>query len=97
MKKKKEQPQSNPVVNGLVNTFFDIVKHFVKDYENMRKVRKIDKFKEEFSNLEHMLLRLGKKLDNNHHQIEDLKSRLLWGNVIIVVLILINIFYLLNI
>ena len=84
------------MVNGLVNTFFDIVKHFIKDFENVRKVKKIDKFSEEFSTLEHMLLRLEKKMDDNRHHIEDLKARLLWGNVIIIVLILINIFHLIK-
>ena len=96
MKKKTEKPPSNPMVNGLVNTFFDIVKHFIKDFENVRKVKKIDKFSEEFSTLEHMLLRLEKKLDDNRHHIDDLKARLLWGNIIIIVLILINIFHLIK-
>jgi uncharacterized membrane protein (DUF106 family) len=96
MKKKTEKPKSNPMLNGLINTFFDIVKHFLKDFENMRKVKKIDKFSEEFSTLEHMLLRLEKKMDDNRHHIEDLKARLLWGNVIIIVLILINIFHLIK-
>jgi uncharacterized membrane protein (DUF106 family) len=96
MKKKTEKPKSNPMLSGLINTFFDIVKHFLKDFENMRKVKKIDKFSEEFSTLEHMLLRLEKKMDDNRHHIEDLKARLLWGNVIIIVLILINIFHLIK-
>ncbi|MDY6914786.1 MAG: hypothetical protein SVM86_00510 [Candidatus Cloacimonadota bacterium] len=98
MKKKTEKPKpkSNPILNGLVNTFFDIVKHFLKDFENIRKVKKIDKFSEEFFNLEHMLIRLEKKLDDNRHHIEDLKARLLWGNIVIIVLILINIFQLIK-
>jgi len=62
----------------------------------VRKVKKIDKFSEEFSTLEHMLLRLEKKLDDNRHHIDDLKARLLWGNIIIIVLILINIFHLIK-
>jgi len=96
MKNKKEQKKSNPIVSSLINAFFDIIKHLIKDFENIRKVKKIDKFSEEFSTLEHMLVKLEKKMDNNRHQIEDLKTRLLWGNIIIVALILLNLFHIIK-
>ena len=60
--------------------------------DNSRKIKKIDQYSEKFSTIEHMLIRLEKKLDDNRHYIEDLKNRLLWGNIIIVILILFNIF-----
>ena len=96
MKKKDKQnnPKNNPIVNGAINTFFDIVKHFINDMDNNRKLKKIDRYSEKFSTLEHMLVRLEKKMDDNRHQIEDLKNRLLWGNIIIIVLILVNLFHL---
>ena len=96
MKKKDKQnnPKSNPIVNGAINTFFDIVKHFINDMDNNRKLKKIDRYSEKFSTLEHMLVRLEKKMDDNRHQIEDLKNRLLWGNIIIIVLVLVNLFHL---
>lgn len=96
MKKKtdnKDKKKSNPIVSGLIKAFFDLINHFIKDFDNMRKINKIDKFSEEFSTMEHMLIRLERKLDDNRHQIEDLKNRILWGNLIIIVLILINLFY----
>jgi hypothetical protein len=90
--KKKEKQNNNPIVNGAISTFFDIVKHFINDMDNSRKIKKIDQYSEKFSTIEHMLIRLEKKLDDNRHYIEDLKNRLLWGNIIIVILILFNIF-----
>ncbi len=89
--KKKEKQKNNPIVNGAVSTFFDIVKHFINDMDNNRKIKKIDQYSDKFSTIEHMLIRLEKKLDDNRHQIEDLKGRLLWGNIIIVILVLFNI------
>ena len=90
MKKKNEK--TNPVISGMISTFFDIIKHFINDFDNSRKIKKIDRFSEEFSTLEHLMIRLEKKLAENRHKIDDLKSRLLWGNIIIIVLLLVNIF-----
>ncbi|MCK4957581.1 MAG: hypothetical protein KAS49_08080 [Candidatus Cloacimonetes bacterium] len=92
----KKNEKTNPIINGIISTFFDVIKHFINDFDNSRKVKRIDRFSEEFSTLEHMLVRLEKKLDENRHQIEDLKNRLLWGNIIIIVLILVNIFHLIK-
>jgi chaperonin cofactor prefoldin len=58
----------------------------------MKKVKKIDNFTDRFSSLEHMIVRLEDKIQENRYQIEDLKNRLLWGNIVIVVLIGIVIF-----
>jgi len=93
MKNNKNIPRSNPLMSGLIKAFFDLINHFIKDFDNIRKVKKIDKFSDEFSTLEHLLIRLEKKLDEQRFQIEDLKTRILWGNIVIIVLILLNIFY----
>jgi len=80
-------------MSGLIKAFFDLINHFIRDFENIRKVKKIDRFSEEFSTLEHLLVRLEKKLDEQRFQIEDMKTRILWGNIVIIILILLNIFY----
>ena len=93
MKKKQiEKSRSNPIITGFINMFFDMLKHFIKDFENLRKVKKIDKFAEQFSTLEHLVIKMEKKIEENRHQVEDLKNRLLWGNITIIALLLINIF-----
>lgn len=96
MKKTKEVPakSSNLLVSGFVSAFFDLVKHFVSDLDNRSKIKKIDRYQEGMQNLEHLIVRLEDKLDQNRREIEDLKNRLMWGNIIIVVLLLINLYHL---
>lgn len=92
MSKFPDKKKQSPIVIGMINMFFDMIKHFFKDFENMKKVKKIDNFTDRFSSLEHMIVRLEDKIQENRYQIEDLKNRLLWGNIVIVVLIGIVIF-----
>ncbi len=94
MSKVSEKQKSNPILSGLINMFFDMIKHFMKDFENIRKVKKIDNMTDKFSSLEHMLVRLEDKIQDNRHQIEELKNRLLWGNIFIIILVLFVIYQL---
>ena len=57
MSKVPEKQKSNPIISGLIKMFFDMIKHFMKYFENMRKVKKIDNMSDKFSNLEHMMVR----------------------------------------
>ncbi|RLC49463.1 MAG: hypothetical protein DRZ79_05950 [Candidatus Cloacimonadota bacterium] len=91
-KSKNEQPKTGPIISGLISMFFEVMKHFIKDFENMRKVKKIDNWGDKFSNMEHMLIRLEDKIQENRRQIDDLKNRILWGNIVIIVLLLVVIF-----
>ena len=90
--KNKEKQRSNPFVTGMINMFFDLMKHFIRDFENIRKVKKIDHVTDKFSDMKHMLVRLEDKIQENRRQIDDLKNRVLWGNIIIIILLLISIF-----
>ncbi len=94
MSKIPDKQKQSPILAGLINMFFDMIKHFFKDFENMRKVKKIDNMTDKFAGLEHMLIRLEDKIRENRYQIEDLKNRLLWGNIVIIVLLGIIIFQL---
>lgn len=96
MKKKQEVQKSNPVVSGLVNTFFEIVKHFMKDFDNMRKIKKIDKYDDQFATMEHMMVRLEEKIRSLRQHVEELKARLLWSNIMIIVLLLIILYELIR-
>ncbi len=93
MKKKRKvaKSRSNPIITGAINMFFDLIKHFIKDFENLHKVKKIDKFDQQFSTLEHLVLKLEEKMNDNRRQLEELKSRLLWGNLTIIILVIVNI------
>ena len=96
MKNKNDIKKSSPFLSGLINIFFDMIKHFIKDFDNMRKVKKIDSAAEKFSALEHMLIRLEEKINDNWRVIEELKSKLLWGNVINIALLLVIIYLLIS-
>ncbi|MBN2460293.1 MAG: hypothetical protein JXB60_01700 [Candidatus Cloacimonetes bacterium] len=96
MKNKPQVKKNSPILTSLINALFDIIKHFIKDLENIRKVKKIDRFSEEFSTLEHLMLKLEKKMDENRYQIDDLKTRILWGNIVIIVLLLLNLFHIIR-
>jgi len=96
MKKKQEVQKSNPLVSGMVNTFFEIVKHFMKDFDNMRKIKKIDKYDDQFATIEHMMVRLEEKIRSLRQHVEELKARLLWSNIMIIVLLLIILYELIR-
>jgi hypothetical protein len=88
MKNKIEKKKPNIFMSGLMNIFFDLIKHFIKDAENIRKVKKIDHFDDKFSELEHMFIRLEDKINDYRKQIDELKNRILWGNIIVIVLLI---------
>jgi uncharacterized coiled-coil protein SlyX len=44
-------------------------------------------------NLEHLIIRLEEKLENQRRDIEELKNRLMWGNIVIIVLLLISLYH----
>jgi hypothetical protein len=96
MKNKNDIQKSSPFLSGLINIFFDMIKHFIKDFENIRKVKKIDSASDKFNALEHMLVRLEKRINDNWKVVEDLKHKLLWGNVINITLLLVIIYLLLT-
>ena len=87
MSKVPDRKKDSPLLSGLINMFFDMIKHFFKDFENMKKVKKIDSMQDNFSTIEHMLIRLEDRIQENRRQIEDLKNRILWGNIVIIVLL----------
>ena len=91
-KKKKDSPEKNPIVTGFINMIFEVFKHFIKDFENFAKAKKVDKFDNKFNTLERMVIDLKTKIQDNYREIDELKNRILWGNIVIVVLLLVNIF-----
>lgn len=96
MKKKNKNinVKNNVFLSGIINMFFDLIKHFIKDAENIRKVKKINHFDDKFAELEHMFIKLDNKLNDFRKQVNELKNRIFLGNVIIIILlaiILINI------
>ena len=94
MRKLKEK--NNPMISGFINMLFDVIKHFLKDFDNMRKVKKIDHISDNFSTLEHLIIRLEDKLEGCRKQIDDLKNKLILVNVINFILLLFIIYKLIS-
>lgn len=96
IKNSEKQKKENVFVQGLVSTFFEMIKHFIRDFETMKKAKKVDRVSEEFSTLEHMIIKLEKKLEEQHHKLNELKNRILWGNIVIIVLIVITLYHIIK-
>ncbi len=94
--KKESAEKSNFLTTNIIKIFFDFVKHVLKDFEQARSVSKIDKFSEEFSNLEHLVIKLDDKLQENRRMIEALKTQLLWEHLILFALIVTILIQILN-
>jgi hypothetical protein len=77
-------PKSGKMLTGLVAMFFDLAKHWIHDVETSTSRSKTDNLKQHFSDIEHMLIRLEDKLNQNRRDIEDLKSKLYICTVIII-------------
>ena len=95
-KEKQMDSKSNFLTTNIIKIFFDFVKHIIKDFEQSRSVSKIDKFSEEFSNLEHLVIQLDDKLQENRRMIETLKNQLLWEHLILFALIVTILIQILN-
>ncbi len=83
----KQKKKNSPVLSGLISMIFDVMKHFLKDFENMRKIRKIDRVGDNFSTLEHLMVRLEDKLETCRKQIDELKNKLIITNIVIIILL----------
>ena len=95
-KEKQMDSKSNFLTTNIIKIFFDFVKHIIKDFEQSRSVSKIDKFSEEFSNLEHLVIKLDDKLQENRRMIETLKNQLLREHLILFALIVTILIQILN-
>ncbi len=91
MKKKDKKgtviPAANSWVTQIVAMVFDLIKHVIKDFEMNRNIKKATDVAEQFSTVEHLILKVETKISDNRKAIEDLKNRLLWSNIIIIALL----------
>jgi predicted ribosome quality control (RQC) complex YloA/Tae2 family protein len=87
--KQKETPESKPLIAGLVKVLFEVVKHFLNDFEVNRTAKKFEKYGDQFQTIENMLTKLDNKLQDYRREIEELKNRLLWSNILLIILLLI--------
>jgi len=78
----------NQIIAKGVSFVFDFVKHFIRDIETSRKMKKIDKMEESFATIEHMLVKQEKLLNENRRLIEELRNRITIAEIIIIALLI---------
>jgi predicted RNase H-like nuclease (RuvC/YqgF family) len=67
------------VVSKLTNLLFDVAKHYVRDMENAKTAKRVDKFAHKISSLEHLIVKMDTKVQENRRQLEELRTRLVWS------------------
>ncbi len=85
--KKSKPPAATGWVAQIVSMVFDLIKHVIKDIEMNRNLKKATDVAEQFSTVEHLILKLETKISDNRKALDDLKNRLLWSNIIIIALL----------
>jgi hypothetical protein len=94
-KKQEERPdnagknEGNPLVAGIVKVFFEVVKHFINDFELNRSAKKYDSFGERFDKIDDLLTKMDNTVQQYKSEIEDLKNKILWSNILIIVLVVV--------
>ncbi|MCD4651069.1 MAG: hypothetical protein K8S56_04695 [Candidatus Cloacimonetes bacterium] len=81
MVRKKKEIESNTLTKTLVSLLFDLLKQVLKNFEQNRSMKKMEKVQDEFATLEHLVVKLEQKIGENHKQINSLKTGLLWLSV----------------
>jgi hypothetical protein len=74
---------------------FELVSHWKRDFSHNTNIKKIDKTTEQLGTIEHMLVRLEKKIQQNRDMVDKLKAQLMISmtiNLILLIVILIKVF-----
>ncbi|MDI3503726.1 MAG: hypothetical protein PWP64_662 [Candidatus Cloacimonadota bacterium] len=75
---------------------FELMRHFIRDFNHNGNIRKNDKSGEKLATLEHMLVRLERNIQHNRESSEKIAVRVycwLFINSIMLVAILIKLFF----
>jgi hypothetical protein len=70
------------IASKMAGLVFDLMKHFVRDMENARTAKRVDKFAHKISSLEHLVVKMDAKIQENRRQLEDMRMRLVWSLVL---------------
>ncbi|MDD3050530.1 MAG: hypothetical protein PHR06_05225 [Candidatus Cloacimonetes bacterium] len=86
MKKSENPVRDSLIITKVVSFIFDFFKQTIRDYENTKKIKAFDKMDEQFSTIEHLLIKQEKMLHEQRKMIEELKNKFLISSVIIIAL-----------
>ena len=75
--------------------FIELMSHWKRDFSHNSNIKKIDKTTEQLGTIEHMLVRLEKKIQQNRDMVDKLKFQLAFSmlvNLLLLVVILLKVF-----
>lgn len=84
-------------IPAFITILFELSSRFRRDANHNSNIKKIDETQERLSNIEHMLIRLEKKIQTNRDIMMSLTKKLylvMLANIILIVIVLLNILHL---
>jgi type II secretory pathway component PulF len=75
--------------------FFELLSHWKRDFSHNNNLKKMDKTAEQLGTIEHMLVRLEKKIQYNRDLVDKLKTTLYFSmavNLILLIVIFLKVF-----
>ena len=70
---------------------FSVVKTIVAHTKHNYKIKKFDKTREKIDTIEHLIVKLEKKIGECRNEIEELRGQVTFSRTIIIILLIINI------
>lgn len=82
-------------VPSFIPLLFELYRHFSRDHSHDQNIKKLDKTQEKLSTVEHMLVRLEKKIQTNREEIKKMAFRLqvyLIANFAVLLIVILKLF-----
>ncbi len=80
---------------SFIPLIFELLQHFTRNKAHDQNIRKLDKTQEKLATVEHMMVRLEKKIQHNRAEIQKLAIRVqifLIANLIVLIGVLLKVF-----
>ena len=85
----QETSNSNPIMANIVKMIFEVVKYIIHNSDTVHPGKKNNELKESLESINNVLLKLEQKVHIYQQEIVKLKNRLLWTNIIFIMMLII--------
>ncbi|RLC44062.1 MAG: hypothetical protein DRH57_09515 [Candidatus Cloacimonadota bacterium] len=85
-KRKKEEDEHSSLAKVFIKLLFDLLRHLIKDWESRNSTKRFDELTEKYKKLEGEIKNYMKKVSV---QVEKLENKMLWSNILTVILLMI--------
>lgn len=85
----------NRLIPSFIPIFFELMHHFKRDKVHDVNIKRLDKTQEKLATVEHMMVRLEKKVQNNRDEIQKMAIRIqiyLVANFLVLLTVLLRVF-----